>query len=77
MELTINLEDIEMAKKARGCPLLIQSDTFPSRTVAGEAHTRTFMLSCIEDKCMAYRSGICEKWGGKIYYEEAEAGNDT
>lgn len=48
----------------KGCPLLIQSDTYPSLTIQGESHTRSYMLECIAEKCAAYRadSGFCDKF---------------
>lgn len=46
----------------KGCPLLLQSDTYPSLTMRGESHTRTYMLQCVGEKCVAYHGGFCKKW---------------
>ena len=48
----------------KGCPLLIQSDTYPSMTMRGEGHTRTYMLECIAEKCAAFHTqdAFCEKF---------------
>lgn len=51
----------------KGCPLLIQSDTYPSYTMPGESHTRAYMLSCVEEKCAAYQNGKCMKFESDIY----------
>lgn len=44
-----------METKLKGCPLLVQSDTYPSMTMQGESHTRSYFLPCIASKCAAYR----------------------
>jgi hypothetical protein len=46
----------------KGCPLLIQSDTNPSWTVAGETHTRTYFLQCIGEKCVAFEAESCKQF---------------
>jgi hypothetical protein len=67
-----------MSKTKKGCPLLSESDTRTSFTIAGESSTRTYLLCCIEEKCAAYRrsgvqSGVCAKFGTDIWYEESES----
>ncbi len=45
----------------KACPLLPQSDTFPSMTIQGEAHSRTYFLRCLGIKCASFRHGYCQK----------------
>lgn len=49
--------------KLRGCPLLVQSDTSRSLTVAGESHTRTYFLRCLGEKCAAFAGENCKRFG--------------
>jgi len=51
-----------MVKRYKGCPLLVQSDTYPSLTMKGESHTRTYFLECLAKGCAAYRDGVCDKF---------------
>lgn len=53
-----------MKKEFIGCPLLVQSDTYPSMTCAGESHTRTYFLECLKEKCAAYKwqDSFCERF---------------
>ena len=44
------------------CPLLVQSETNPSMTVAGQSWTRTWFTECIGEKCAAYQGGLCDKF---------------
>lgn len=48
----------------KGCPLLVQRDQMPSYTVPGECYTRSYMLECLGDKCVAYREkdGYCRRF---------------
>lgn len=49
--------------KRKACPLLVQSDTNPSLTMAGQSWTRTYFLECLGEKCAAYHpSGFCERF---------------
>lgn len=50
--------------KHKGCPLLIQTDTYPSMTVQGECHIRAYFLECLAEKCAAYKQqdGFCERF---------------
>lgn len=52
----------------KGCPLLIQSDTEPSLLRGGESHTRTYMLTCIGEKCAAYeqQSEFCNRFQSTV-----------
>ena len=58
--------------KYKGCPLLIQSDTNPSLTKQGQSWTRTYMLECVGEKCIAYQDGYCKKFCGPVELEEEE-----
>lgn len=58
--------------KRKGCPLLIQSDTNPSLTMRGQSWTRTYMLQCVEEKCVAYQDGYCKKFCGTTELEDKE-----
>lgn len=53
----------------KGCPLLIQSDTNPSMVVTGRSWTRTYMLECIGEKCVAYQDGICDRFKNDVVLE--------
>lgn len=44
----------EAKAKRKACPLLIQSDTNPSLTMAGQSWTRTFFIECLGPKCAAW-----------------------
>ena len=44
------------------CPLLVQSETNPSMTVAGQSWARTWFAECIGEKCAAYQGGLCAKF---------------
>lgn len=59
--------------KRKACPLLIQSDTNQSLTMAGQSWTRTYFLECLGEKCGAYHSedGFCEKFQGIVTVKEA------
>lgn len=63
-------------RKTKGCPLLVQSDTYPSMTVRGESHTRSFFLPCLEKDCVAYHfvngHGICYRFDGRVHREIKE-----
>lgn len=48
--------------KLKGCPLLPQSDTYPSFTMPGESHMRTFLIPCIREKCVAYNNKTAFHW---------------
>jgi hypothetical protein len=66
-----------MSMKKKGCPLLVQSDTYTSLYIPGESSTKTYFLDCLEEKCAAYRgcgaqNGVCDKFGTDIWYEENE-----
>ena len=54
----------------KGCPLLIQSDTNPSLTMAGQSWTRTYMLMCVGEKCAAYQGGMCDKFQTNVNLRE-------
>lgn len=58
--------------KLKGCPLLIQSDTNPSCTIAGESHTRSYMLQCLQTMCAAYdpEQGKCNRFRTIVKIEE-------
>lgn len=58
--------------KRKGCPLLIQSDTNPSLTMQGQSWTRTYMLQCVGEKCVAYQDGYCKKFCGTTELEDKE-----
>ena len=51
-----------MTDKLKACPLLVQSDTIPSLTIEGEAHTRVYFLRCLGDTCAAYKDGYCKQF---------------
>ena len=38
----------------KGCPLLVQSETNPSLTMAGQSWTRTWFLDCSGPACAAW-----------------------
>ena len=59
----------------KACPLLPQSDTCPSATIPGEAHSRTYFLRCLGIKCAAFRHGYCQKLHSSVVLpaEEGEA----
>lgn len=63
--------------KRKGCPLLIQSDTNPSMTVSGQSWTRTYMLECIGEKCVAYKRQymFCEKFQTRVIMPKMEDDN--
>lgn len=56
--------------KRKGCPLLIQSDTNPSLTMQGQSWTRTYMLQCTGEKCVAYQDGYCKKFCRTVELED-------
>ena len=51
-------------EKYKGCPLLVQSETYPSLMVPGKSRTHTYMLECIAEKCAAFHTqdAFCEKF---------------
>ena len=57
--------------KRKVCPLLVQSDTNPSLTLAGQSWTRTWLSECIGDKCAAYQGGFCDKFQTDVVLKEA------
>lgn len=56
--------------KIKGCPLLPQNDTVPSYTVSGESHGRTFFLSCLQERCAAYKDGVCGVFGNEVKFDD-------
>lgn len=56
--------------KRKGCPILVQSDTYPSYTMAGESHTRTYLLECVGEKCAAYQDGWCQRFETPVELKE-------
>lgn len=63
--------------KRKGCPLLIQSDTNPSLTMAGQSWTRTYMLMCVGEKCAAYQGGFCVKYQTDVVLKEGVKDGST
>ena len=61
----------------KGCPLLIQSDTNPSLTMAGQSWTRTYMLMCVGEKCAAYQGGFCDKFQTDVILKEEAPNNGS
>ena len=56
-----------MSVERKACPLLVQSDTYPSLTMRGESHTRTFFLECLGEKCAAFTDGCrCARFGASV-----------
>ena len=58
--------------KRKGCPLLIQSDTNLSFTMQWQSWTRTYMLQCVGEKCVAYQDGYCKKFCRTVELEDKE-----
>ncbi len=55
----------------KGCPLLVQKETSPSLTVAGESHTYSAFSQCQGSSCAAYSDGIC-----KMFETKASTGEE-
>ena len=58
----------------KGWPLLIQSDTNPSLTMAW---TRAYMLMCVGEKCAAYQGGFCVKYQTDVVLKEGVKDGST
>ena len=58
--------------RRKACPLLVQSDTNPSLTMQGQSWTRTYMLQCAGEKCVAYQDGYCKKFCRTVELEDKE-----
>lgn len=40
--------------KLKACPFLVQRDTVPSMTIAGESHARSYFLRCLGSECAGF-----------------------
>lgn len=65
----------EAKAKRKACPLLIQRDTNPSLTIAGQSWSRTFFLRCLGPECAAWDEVTheCNRFGTCVDIQKEEA----